>query len=123
MAIWKTVIEYEGLYEVSDTGRVRSVERVVPHKKNGPTRYAAVELSQSKCGRHGYMRVRLSKEGRAKDHYIHALVAKAFVDGWFPDALVRHYDDVPTNNHWTNLRWGTALDNGADYRRNRRNRQ
>lgn len=94
---WAPVPGY-GRYQVSDQGNVRSNR--TPRLKPIPLR--------------GHLKVNLYYEGSrwATGHYIHRLVADAFVEGAGP--VVRHLDGNPLNNVWTNLAWGTQSDNILD---------
>lgn len=98
--IWKAVMGFEGVYEVSDTGRVK---RVAP----GPGTYVGRILSPM-TDRKGYLYVRL--DGRIQR--IHRLVLAAFVGP--SELLVRHLDGNPQNNALENIRYGTPIENSAD---------
>lgn len=87
--IWKPVVNYEGEYEVSNMGRVRSL------KSN---------LMLKACGMRGdYLRVCLCKDGVCKNHLIHRLVAEAFISPIPQGMVVNHKDENPTNNCVENL--------------------
>lgn len=98
--IWKDVVGYEGLYEVSNLGKVRSVSR---GNRKGRVRV----LYQS--GR--YLDVVLSKEGKHKTHDVHRLVAMAFIPNPNNKAQIDHIDGNSINNNVTNLRWATPKEN------------
>ena len=91
--IWCPIKGYEGLYEVSDKGRVKSLkfgkERILKPVRNT-------------CG---YLQVSLYKKGEMKPYRIHRLVAKTFIPN--PDNLpqVNHIDENPSNNKSENLEW------------------
>ena len=95
--IWKDVLHYEGLYEVSNFGRVRNKE----------TKKIKEQISNynRKSDKGGYMTVELWKNNQGKKEYVHRLVALAFVPN--PDNLpqVNHKDEVKTNNVPENLEW------------------
>ena len=104
---WRPVLGYEGLYEVSNTGIVRSVDRYV---KNGHSSY---RLHKGKVisllkGEYGYIQVNLYYNGKNYKKYVHRLVAEAFLPN--PDNLpqINHKDEDKTNNNVTNLEWCTA---------------
>jgi hypothetical protein len=91
---WVDVDGYDGMYQVSDIGRVRSRRKVLlPYE------------------RHGYLYVRLSKDGVAKNYRVHRLVAKAFVDNPNDYIEVNHLDGDKQNNRHENLKWCTGSQN------------
>lgn len=100
--IWKPIEGYEGLYEVSNLGRVRSLK----HKGAGEAR---ILKSMDGCADYSY--VTLSKNGKPSRLTIHRLVGKAFLDGWFDGAVINHIDHDRKNNVYTNLEWTTQKDN------------
>lgn len=103
---WRPVVGYEGIYEVSDHGRVRSLDRF----NHIGRRYRGRVLRPS-TDRGGYQRVVLSQNGNCKTAKIHSLVLEAFV-GPRPDGLhVCHGDSNPANNHLSNLRYATQSEN------------
>lgn len=104
---WKDIEGYEGLYQVSCEGRVRSLERVV--RRNGATTKTlkSVILKPQKQA-NGYLFACLSKNGERKQFLIHRLVAKAFISG---HGEVNHIDEDKTNNCVSNLEWVTHSEN------------
>ena len=105
--IWKDILGYEGLYQVSNFGRVRSLDRIVK-EKNGKNKFLKGKILKYILVYGGYMVVRLSKNGILKNYYVHRLVAQAFLDN--PDNLpqVNHKDENPLNNVVSNLEWVSA---------------
>lgn len=110
---WKPVVGYEDLYEVSDAGRVRSCPRVI-HTYGGRTYLRkGRELAQT-ADKDGYRKVHLSKDGSACHRTVHSLVLEAFDSPRSPGFVCRHLDGNPTNNHISNLSWGTPSENHRD---------
>lgn len=97
---WKPVKGYEGRYEVSNLGRVRSLKRATT---NG------VVLKQTI--KHGYMHVCLSKENKPSTKRVHRLVAEAFIANPMGKPVVNHIDGDKTNNAASNLEWATNSEN------------
>jgi NUMOD4 motif/HNH endonuclease len=112
--IWLPVVGFEGLYEVSSHGRVRSIPR-------RGTRAGAIR----KLGRHhkhGYLDLNLRRPGAGTSrHLVHVLVAEAFLGARPRGQVVRHLNDDPADNNAWNLAWGTQGDNGRDATANGRN--
>lgn len=111
--VWRPVFGYEGIYEVSDQGRVRSLNRVV-HRSDGSTQRSSGRILAQKMGKK-YLAVGLSKQGVGRVWNIHHLVCEAF-HGQKPDAksVVRHLNGDRLDNRPENLKWGTAAENTAD---------
>lgn len=106
--IWKAIEGYEGLYEVSNLGRVRSVDRVIPRKDGKKKPYKGVILSTTDLN--GYAKVVLSKNGNLKTHRVCRLVGIAFQDVcgiWFDGAEINHKDENTHNDNADNLEWCT----------------
>ena len=99
--IWRPVVGYEGLYEVSNTGIVRSLDR---YDNRNCFRKGKV-ISLLKKGEYGYIQVNLCYNGKLYKKYVHRLVAQAFLPN--PDNLpeVNHKDEDKTNNSVDNLEW------------------
>lgn len=101
MEIWKKVIGFENLYEVSSEGRVRSTY------KNGKTKILKQEKTYN-----GYLRVWLCKKGQKKRKYfVHRVVASAFIPNPSHYPQVNHKDYDKTNNKVENLEWLTQKAN------------
>lgn len=113
MTEWRDIPGYEGIYQASDDGQIRSLDRDVDKGKWGVVRFPGVVKKQFLT--FGYPSVALRKQGKCSNHFVHRLVASAFLaDGHFEGALVLHGDGDPHNNHLSNLRWGSHSDNGLD---------
>ena len=112
--IWRSVKDYEGLYEVSNWGRVRSLGMWV-NSKNGSKRFIKGRVLRPGIDTKGYLRVDLCKDGVVKHWPVHRLVGMAFPDlvGWTEDAKgrpfeeleINHKDENKENNRVENLEW------------------
>ena len=77
---WKDVVGYEGLYEVSNFGRVRSLDRITEDTVGRKRKWKGQMLNPiNSVGGNGYLRVRLSEDGKKIDYTVHRLVAEAFI--------------------------------------------
>ena len=102
--IWKDVKGYEELYQVSNYGQIRSVDRTVGYRYKGKQRiYKGRMLKQ--VVRNGYLSVSLSKENKLKQKNIHRLVAEAFLPNPFNLPVINHIDENKKNNMVSNLEW------------------
>lgn len=95
--IWKDIKDWEGLYQVSNLGRIKSVKRD-----------KLKVLDMNSCG---YLRVQLCDDKRRIRPFVHRLVATYFVPGYFEGAVVNHIDMDKTNNCADNLEWVTPSEN------------
>lgn len=116
---WRPVLGWENLYEVSDYGRVRSVEREVQFGDR-TRRVLSRVLSPGRRGPGKVPYVILSGDGRRQSRSVHTLVLEAFVGVCPPGHEACHWDDNTTNNHLSNLRWDTHSANMQDCVRNGR---
>lgn len=115
--IWKPVVDWEGLYEVSNQGRVRSLTRRVRCRVGMRTSHG--KMLSLHPHRKGYKRVILNRPGERKTGWVHLLVLEAFV-GPRPHGRHiegRHLDGNSLNCALENLAWGTAQQNADDRRR------
>ena len=92
--IWKDIEGYEGIYQVSDLGRVRAVHNM--------------RVMKQYLSREGYLYLWLRKDGERKICRVHQLVAKAFVPGYFEGAIINHKDENKAHNRADNLEWCTS---------------
>ena len=98
METWKAIARFEGIYEVSDQGRVKSLkygkEKILKLRNNN-----------------GYLKVSLRKDGHTKQLFVHRLVAEAFIPNSNNLETINHKDEVKTNNTVGNLEWMSRADN------------
>ena len=119
MENWKPIKGYEGLYEVSDEGRVRSLDREITYS-NGRMHIYKGKIMQLRIKKDGYVTIRLSKEGLDKQKLVHRLVYEAF-NGTIPEGMqVNHIDEDKTNNRLDNLNLMTCKENNNFGTRNER---
>lgn len=95
--VWKDVKGYEGLYMVSDTGKLWNCKRKI--------------IMKTSKDRNGYLKTVLTKRGDRKNVSIHRLIASAFILNEENKPYVNHIDEVKTNNHYKNLEWCTPTEN------------
>ena len=109
--IWAPICGWEGLYEVSTLGRVRSLDRLVIEKTGKTRRRKGWVMAAVKSGK--YFGVTLSKGGCEVRLYLHRLVAEAFIPNPESKACVNHIDFNRSNNAVANLEWVTYAENSA----------
>lgn len=110
---WRPIPGYEGVYEVSSTGGVRTIARPM-QRRNGRPYPVRAQTRKPVPNRYGYMTVRLCHNGVDTPHEIHALVALAFIGPRPAGMDVRHLDGNKLNNTAANLRYGTRSENIID---------
>lgn len=104
--IWKDIAGYEGLYQISNTGLVRSLARISVngHKLKD-------KLMKTPCNKHGYKVINLRNDGVSTQYQVHRLVAEAFIPRVEGKPTVNHKAIGDTkNNHVDNLEWASAAD-------------
>lgn len=106
---WRDITGYEGIYKVSNMGRVLSLERLVWNGKGYKTEPQKI-LKQGRNHK-GYPIVYLSKDAKQKTISVHRLMAKAFIPNPLNKPQVNHIDGVKTNNIVSNLEWCTNQEN------------
>ena len=104
--IWKDIKGYEGLYQVSSYGRIKSLARTTSQNKRLPERLRVLSVDK-----YGYMCVNLSKDGKVKLLKVHRLVCEAFIENPDRKPQVNHIDGNKGNNHVENLEWCTGSEN------------
>ena len=115
--VWKPVIlldsgeSYEGSYEVSNMGRVRSLDRCTKGKGGSKCLHKGkiIKTRKNKCG---YVLITLNKDNKKKTYSVHRLVGFAFrSDSWFENAHIDHINTIKDDNRVVNLRWVTRSEN------------
>jgi hypothetical protein len=106
--IWKDIDGYDGFYQVSSWGRIKSLGRWVACK--GGQKFNKERIRKD-CNSHGYRNITLCKENKSHSFLLHIVVANAFVEN--PENLpqVNHLDGDKTNNYYKNLEWCTGSEN------------
>lgn len=112
---WLPVVGQEGRYEVSDRGRVRSLDHTDSKGRLRKGRVLKLRLLPT-----GRPRVSLARRDRVVDAYPYRLMLEAFVGPCPPGMEALHWDDDSSNNNLANLRWGTRAENMRDMSRNDR---
>ena len=109
--IWKDIKDYKGLYQVSNMGNVRSLDRIILCK-NGSTRKCIGKLLKHNIGTNGYYYVILSNIN-TKTAYIHRLVATTFINNINNLSDVDHINEDKLDNRSENLQWLSHFDNSS----------
>jgi len=104
--VWKPIKDYEGLYEISNMGRVKSLSRKTKTKI-----LTKDKIMKTKKGGGGYIQAKLSKKSKIYSPIVSRLVAEAFCEKPHYANVVNHIDSVRHNNIWTNLEWVTHSQN------------
>lgn len=106
--IWKDIQGYDGYYQVSNFGRIKSLSRDI---FNGMGYYLKKEkILKSALSNHGYQAVTLYIQNVSKQFLVHRLVATAFVKNMFNKEKVIHIDFIKENNNSNNLEWASSLE-------------
>lgn len=114
--VWKSIPGFEGSYEASDFGRIRSLPRVVHRKLRGKVIAQPRKLTVLKTWltKDGYLQVRLVSGDCRPTHLVHRLVLLAFVGPCPTGMEVCHGNGIGTDNRLENLRYGTHIENSFD---------
>lgn len=109
--IWKDIEDYEGLYQVSDVGRVRSLDRYVHHSCGGKAKLKGI-IKRLTPDKDGYLLVGLSGNGeKPTAGKVHRLVAISFIENPENKPTINHKDGDKSNNHKDNVEWATRSEN------------
>lgn len=101
--VWKDVVGYEGLYQVSNTGKVMGLDRLSSHNQ-----FVSGKIKKQRHDKDGYLKVSLCKNGNKKSHSVHKLVATAFIPNPNNFPVINHKDENKQNNYVENLEWCTV---------------
>ena len=127
--IWKDVVGYEGYYQVSNLGNVKSIERTIVCK-DGTRKKLKERILKQVSNWRGYLVVELSTKDKGKIYSIHRLVAQAFIPNPENKPQVNHKDENKNNNcvenlewcdNWVNSHYGTRNERIANYRKKKIN--
>lgn len=108
--VWKDIEDYKGLYQVSNLGRIRSLDRYV---RNGTSNknIKKGKILKPCTTKDGYLQLNLIKDKKKKVSTVHRLVAKAFIENSSNKPCVNHIDGDKQNNNVENLEWVTYSEN------------
>lgn len=107
--IWKDIKGYEGIYQVSNLGRIKSLARTIKYQNT--ERKVKEKIRKTFIGKQGYEKVELSKYGINKKYNVHTIVAKTFLDKKCEKLEVNHINGIKTDNRVANLEWCTRSEN------------
>ena len=110
--VWKDINNYEGFYQISNLGRVKSLERVVHRQHNHDLRVAEKILKNGTYP-NGYKYARLHRDGKTENVLIHRLVAVAFIENKENLPIINHKDECKSNNSFDNLEWCNHTNYGS----------
>ena len=117
--IWKDYKDYEGLYQASNLGRMRSLDRWVK-SKSGSVRLCKGKILKLCTDKYGYLNVSLHKNNKVKTYLVHRIIAETFLPNTDNLPCVNHKDENPLNNVVSNLEWCTYSYNNSYGNRNNR---
>lgn len=110
MEIWKDIEGYEGLYQVSNLGRIKRLDSLVVHNSGGTRIWKGRILKPIPSG-NGYMIQSLCKGNKKTKYFIHRLIANAFIINPQNKPQINHKDGNRSNNSINNLEWATSSEN------------
>ena len=108
--IWKDIKDYEGMYQCSNLGRIRSLDRYV-YEHSGKKQFRKGQIIKPRLNPNGYLQVPLNKNAKRKMSSVHILVAQTFIENNNNLDIVNHKDGNKQNNEVTNLEWTSYSEN------------
>lgn len=113
--IWKDIPGYEGYYQASNLGRIKSIDRITTAVSSWNdvviNRHYKGIIKKITLKSIGYQQVTLAKEGKHKRELVHRIVALAFIDNPLNKPEINHIDGNKSNNAVDNLEWATSSEN------------
>ena len=109
--IYKDIKDYEGCFQISNLGNIRSLDRYIKHYRGGLKFQKGRDNKSMRMTTMGYWRTTLKMGGVNKTFFIHQLVANAFLDKPSDHLIINHIDGIKTNNRIDNLEWTTHSGN------------
>lgn len=107
---WRSIEDYDGIYEVSNNAIVRSLDRYVRSKHNS-IKFCKGQILKPHKDKDGYLRVRLCKNGKSKGEGVHRIVLKAFISNPENKPQCNHINGIKDDNRLTNIEWCTISEN------------
>lgn len=109
--VWRDIKNYEGIYQVSNYGNVKSLDRQTFDRVRKQIKRLKGRVLRQAPDTRGYKCVVLTKDGKQKTYRVHNLVAFAFCKGYEKGMVVNHKDENKSNNFYMNLEWCTQKEN------------
>lgn len=109
--IWIDIPNYEGIYQVSNFGKIKSLPREYKNQYGGTGKFSKERIMKPSDNRVGYLCLSLCKGGKIKYHYIHHLVLNSFVEKPFNNAQCNHKNGNKHDNKLENLEWCSPSEN------------
>ena len=108
--IWKDIKGYEGYYQVSDLGRIKSLGKHIKCR-NDFKRFVEEKIRKCLKKSNGYLAISLYKEKKVKTYYVHRIVAETFIENTNNEPTVNHINEIKTDNRAKNLEWMSYSEN------------